>query len=157
MLNQSTLPFLSSQSMARSEQCFRACAFLSARLTAHGIPHAFSGGFLTVALGSPRETEVRLQPIFSLLSLSTGAYPLQEIFCVAPGFKSVRHACANSDVLSTQLAPWSSRWVLLMGSNGISRLTFFHPSVLRQPLRYLQRMYSSRSSEQCRSSRRSST
>jgi len=75
--------------MTRPEQCFRACAFLSARLTSHGIPHAFSGGFLTVALGSPRETE--------------------EIFCVAPGFKSVRQACANSEVLSTQLAPWSSR------------------------------------------------
>jgi len=75
--------------MSRSDQCFRACSVLSARLTSQNIPHAFSGGFLTVALGSPRDTE--------------------EIFCVAPGFKAVRQACANTEFLSTQLAPWSSR------------------------------------------------
>ncbi|PVG00730.1 hypothetical protein CPB86DRAFT_169411 [Serendipita vermifera] len=75
--------------MTRAQQCFRACSFLSACLTSHRIPHAFSGGFLTVALGSTRDTE--------------------EIFCVAPGFKAVRQACADNDVLSTQLAPWSSR------------------------------------------------
>lgn len=44
--------------MSRLDQCFRACSILSACLTSHNIPHAFSGGFLTVALGSPRETEV---------------------------------------------------------------------------------------------------
>lgn len=45
--------------MTRPDQCFRACALLSTLLTTQNIPHAFSGGFLTVALGSPRETEVR--------------------------------------------------------------------------------------------------
>ncbi|CCA71863.1 hypothetical protein PIIN_05798 [Serendipita indica DSM 11827] len=79
--------------MSRSEQCLRACLDLSTLLHAHNISHAFSGGILTVALGSPRETE--------------------EIFCVAPGFKSVRQACAGSDLFSVQLAPWSSRLYIL--------------------------------------------
>lgn len=56
--------------MTRQEQCFRACALLSALLTSQTVPHAFSGGFLTVALGSPRETEVRARsPVLSSLSL----------------------------------------------------------------------------------------
>lgn len=45
---------------SRTQQCFNACAALSALLTSHNVPHAFSGGFLTVALGAePREIEVR--------------------------------------------------------------------------------------------------
>jgi hypothetical protein len=46
---------------SRLQQCFDACTALSALLTSHNVPHAFSGGFLTVALGAePREVEVRL-------------------------------------------------------------------------------------------------
>lgn len=46
---------------SRIQDCFDACAALSALLTSHNVPHAFSGAFLTVALGAaPREIEVCL-------------------------------------------------------------------------------------------------
>ena len=44
---------------SRTQQCFNACTALSAILTSHNVPHAFSGGFLPVALGAePRDIEV---------------------------------------------------------------------------------------------------
>jgi len=46
---------------SRIQQCFDACIALSTLLTSHNVPHAFAGGFLTVALGAePREVEVCL-------------------------------------------------------------------------------------------------
>lgn len=47
--------------MPRVHQMFEAAALLSSYLSAAGIPHAFYGGFTSVALGSPRDTEVRTQ------------------------------------------------------------------------------------------------
>jgi hypothetical protein len=46
--------------MSRVHQMLDAATTLSSLLTAAGIPHAFYGGFTSVALGSPRETEVNL-------------------------------------------------------------------------------------------------
>lgn len=58
---QSTSPINQTPMSSRIQQCFDACTALSALLTSHNVPHAFSGGFLTVALGAePREIEVCL-------------------------------------------------------------------------------------------------
>lgn len=96
---------------SRTQQCFNACAALSALLTSQSVPHAFSGNFLTVALGAePREIEVRppfrpeIDRLYSFVCLA-----LQEVLCVAPGFRAVRHACTDNERLTTTLAPWSSR------------------------------------------------
>ena len=48
-----------SLTMYRVRQMFDGASVLSNYLSAAGIPHAFYGGFLSVALGSTRDTEVR--------------------------------------------------------------------------------------------------
>ncbi len=55
----SPIPINQAPMSSRIQDCFDACTALSALLTSHNVPHAFSGGFLTVALGAePREIEV---------------------------------------------------------------------------------------------------
>ena len=49
--------------MSRARQMFEAASTLSSLLTTAGIPHAFYGGFTSLALGSPSDTEVLLELI----------------------------------------------------------------------------------------------
>lgn len=95
---------------SRKEQCFKACAALTALLDSHNVPHAFAGGFLTVALGAePREIEVG--PFFLRRIGRIYLLALQEIYCVAPGFRAVRQACTDNEILTATPAPWSGRCV----------------------------------------------
>ncbi|KAG8927700.1 hypothetical protein FRC00_002010 [Tulasnella sp. 408] len=76
--------------MPRIHQMFEAAALLSSYLSAAGIPHAFYGGFTSVALGSPRDTE--------------------DMCCVVEGgFRPVRQALQDCDVLTASQSSWSGR------------------------------------------------
>jgi len=76
--------------MPRTRQLFEAASILSTFLSAAGIPHAFYGGFMSVALGSPRDTE--------------------EMFCVVDGsFRNVRNALADSEIMTASQSSWSGR------------------------------------------------
>ncbi|KIO33710.1 hypothetical protein M407DRAFT_240898 [Tulasnella calospora MUT 4182] len=76
--------------MPRTRQMFEAAALLSSYLSAAGIPHAFYGGFTSVALGSSRDTE--------------------DMCCVVEGgFRPVRQALQDCDVLTASQSSWSGR------------------------------------------------
>ncbi|KDQ09437.1 hypothetical protein BOTBODRAFT_69133 [Botryobasidium botryosum FD-172 SS1] len=76
--------------MTRVQQLFEAALALSQRLTANDIPHAFHGGILALALGSPQPTE--------------------EIICVVEGgFRRVRVALEGSEELTTMHSTWTDR------------------------------------------------
>ncbi|KAG8894730.1 hypothetical protein FRB99_001026 [Tulasnella sp. 403] len=76
--------------MPRTRQMFEAASILSAFLSAASIPHAFYGGFTSVALGSPRDTE--------------------EMCCVVEGgFKAIRSAIQGSEIMTANQSSWSGR------------------------------------------------
>ncbi|KAG8846685.1 hypothetical protein FRB96_001921 [Tulasnella sp. 330] len=76
--------------MPRAQQMFEAASILSAFLSEAGIPHAFYGGITCVALGSQQETE--------------------EIFCIVEGgFKGVRNALQNCEIMTCSTSSWSGR------------------------------------------------
>lgn len=97
--------------MPRTRQMFEAAAILSSFLSASGIPHAFYGGFTSVALGSPRDTEVMLSPrVCPIQPVSQTSLFTQEMCCVVEGgFKGVRLALTDCDIMTVNQSSWSGR------------------------------------------------